>query len=91
LRSLGAQQRQKLSTGLARLVEDYDLVVIDAGALLEDDSALQLAGGADRAVLVARADTTKPHDLSAAAGAFEGAGRDELAGVVLTMTTPEYG
>jgi len=91
LRSLGAQQRQKLSTGLARLVEDYDLVVIDAGALLEDDSALQLAGGADRAVLVARADTTKPHDLSAAAGAFEGAGRDKLAGVVLTMTTPEYG
>lgn len=85
LRTFKNHQRRKLLAGLAALSENYDLVVIDAGALLDDESGAALIPSADRVVLVARSGETTNEDLNATLGLMDGA-RSKLAGVVLTMT-----
>lgn len=54
LRTLRMHQRKRLAVGISALSEPYDLVVIDAGALLEDESATALMAIAEEIVLVQR-------------------------------------
>lgn len=60
LRTLHTNQRKQLATGVSTLAESYDLVVIDAGALLEDESATALMPIADQIILVAQAEVVSP-------------------------------
>ena len=83
LRTLKSQQRRRLVTGLAGLAASYDLVLIDAGALLADCSGASLLAAADQVIIVARAGVTRRDALAATREALEAA-RDCLAGVVLT-------
>lgn len=54
LRTLRLNQRKRLATGISTIADVYDLVVIDAGALLEDESATTLMTIANQIVLVQR-------------------------------------
>lgn len=54
LRVLRTHQRKRLAAGVASLAQSYDLVVIDAGAVLDDESATALMPVADQIVLVSR-------------------------------------
>ncbi len=82
LRQLKAEQRRRLAAGITALSLDYDLVVIDGGPLLDDESALSLLPATDRIILVARAGDTRRDDLRSLADVLENA-QDRLAGVVL--------
>ncbi|MEQ1576822.1 MAG: exopolysaccharide transport family protein, partial [Hyphomicrobium sp.] len=82
LRHLKAEQRRRLASGITAVSLEYDLVVIDGGPLLDDESALSLLPATDRIVLVARAGETSGDDLLSLAGLLDSA-RDRLAGVVL--------
>ena len=85
LRELKTTQQTRLQRGVQALARDYDLVVIDGGALLGDDSANVMLPCANDVVLVARAGTTDALALSAAAQQLERA-RDRISGVVLTKS-----
>ena len=54
LRTLRTHQRKRLAAGISNIAEAYDLVVIDAGSLLEDESATALMAIADQIVLLQR-------------------------------------
>lgn len=82
LRHLKADQRQRLAAGITAVSLEYDLVLIDGGALLDDESALSLLPATDRIVLVARAGETSRDDLMSLADLLETA-QDRVAGVVL--------
>lgn len=90
LRTLKNHQRRKLLTGLAALSKGYDLIIIDAGALLDDESGTSLVPAADRLVLVARSGATTSDDIKATVGLLDAA-REKIAGVVLTMTDKDAG
>lgn len=60
LRTLATHQRKRLAAGIVALAESYDFVVIDAGALLEDESTSTLMPIADQIILVARAGDASP-------------------------------
>lgn len=83
LRTLESSQRARLLNGLVTLAEDFDLVVIDAGAALEDASSLIVLPLADEVMLVARAGATEGRALAALAQHLDFA-RDRLAGVIIT-------
>lgn len=85
LRTLKNQQRRRLIAGLNGLIQRYDLVMIDAGAVLEDESALCLLPAADQVLLVARARETTRGAIAETMEVLEPA-RDRLTGAVLTMT-----
>jgi Mrp family chromosome partitioning ATPase len=81
LRRLKATQRARLADGLAALAESYDLVVIDAGPILEDDAVLTLLPLASDVLVVAREGDTPQTDLeetAAAAVAVAGSARRGL-------------
>ncbi|MCB1522175.1 MAG: hypothetical protein KDJ37_16615 [Hyphomicrobiaceae bacterium] len=84
LRTLKGHQRKRLATGISALAQSYDLVVIDGGALIEDESALALAPIVDNFVLVARSGATDPSALADAADMLASSG-DRLAGIVLNV------
>jgi uncharacterized protein involved in exopolysaccharide biosynthesis/Mrp family chromosome partitioning ATPase len=84
LRTLKNQQRRRLVTGLTGLAQSYEIVLIDAGALLEDESAVGLLPAADQVILVARAGATRRDALAEAVDILAPA-RDRLSGLVLTM------
>ncbi len=84
LRPLKDQQRRRLVAGLRSLASDYDLIVIDGGALLEDESAASLIPAADQIVFVARSMVTSRHDLGVMSQSLRG-DSDRIAGIVLTM------
>ncbi len=86
LRLLKTQQRRRLATGLSALAQDYDLVLIDAGAPAEDQSASGLFALADQIVLVARAGLTTRERIAALREILEPA-RDRILGVILTRIT----
>lgn len=86
LRTLKSQQRRRLIAGLNSLVQSYDLVVIDAGAVLDDESALSLLPAADEVLLVTRYAGTTRGEIAQALEVLEPA-RDRLTGAVLTMKT----
>lgn len=84
LRPLKDQQRRRLVAGLRSLAADFDLIIIDAGALLEDESSASLIPAADQVVFVARAMVTSRHDLSVMSQTLQ-ADHNRIAGIVLTM------
>ncbi|MEQ1711167.1 MAG: exopolysaccharide transport family protein [Hyphomicrobium sp.] len=88
LRTLQTHQRRKLVSGLSALSQNYDLVVIDAGGLLMDESGTTLLPCADRVVLVAKAGETRGEQITATVGMLNGSS-ERIAGVLLTMTEPE--
>ena len=85
LRMLKTQQRRRLMAGLNGLIQSYDLVLIDGGAILEDESATSLLPSADQVLIVARSGVTERGDIARALQALEGAS-DRVSGAVLTMT-----
>jgi uncharacterized protein involved in exopolysaccharide biosynthesis len=81
LRRLKATQRTRLAEGLAALAKSYDLVVIDAGPILEDDAVLTLLPLAGDVLVVAREGDTPQSDLeetAVATAAVAGAARRSL-------------
>ena len=54
LRTLRTHQRKRLAAGISNIAEAYDLVIIDAGSLLEDESATALMAIADQIVMLQR-------------------------------------
>jgi tyrosine-protein kinase Etk/Wzc len=85
LRKLKTQQRRRLIAGLNALSQNYDLVFIDAGALIEDEASTSLLPAADQVVIVGRAGVTRAEDFAAAAEILDG-GRDRITGAILTMS-----
>ncbi len=86
LRLLKNLQRVRLLKGLEALSSDFDLVVVDGGAVLEDASATLVAPFVHQVVLVQPATASDPSALMAASRQLDRV-RDRLAGVVLTRTT----
>lgn len=85
LRTLKNQQRRRLIAGLNGLIQRYDLIIVDAGAVLEDESALCLLPAADQVMLVARSGQTTRSQVAETMEVLEPA-RDRLSGGILTMT-----
>lgn len=83
LPTLRQPQRQRLIRGLRDLSADFDLVVIDGGAALEDESAAIMLPLATRVAILAQSGETQADSVTAAAYQLEAA-RDRIAGVVLT-------
>ena len=84
LRSLKTQQRRRLVAGLIGLSQNYDLVIIDAGGVLEAKSVTSLVPAADRLMIVAHAGVTTRDDVAKTLQILEPA-RDRIAVGVLTM------
>lgn len=89
LRTLRTHQRNRLAAGLSALAAPYDLVVIDAGALLEDESATALMPIADQIIIVARSGVTSPAAMREAQRMLEPY-EDSLVGNVINMTGKLY-
>jgi Mrp family chromosome partitioning ATPase len=71
--------------GLNGLSQNYDLVVIDAGGVLEDEAVTSLVPAADLLMLVARSGVTTTKDIASTLEMLEPAS-DRILGGVLTMT-----
>lgn len=87
LRLLKPIDRMRFSRGLDKLSRDYDVVIIDGGAVLEDETVLGLATAADHVLVVARAGTTQRGALAEALDALE-AVKERVLGIVMTMASP---
>lgn len=85
LRSLKTQQRRRLIAGLNGLSQNYDLIFIDAGGLLEDESALSLLPAADQIMVVARSGVSSKSDIAETFEILDTA-QDRITGTVMTMT-----
>lgn len=85
LRKLKTQQRRRLVAGLNALSQDYDLIFIDAGALIEDEAATSLLPAADQVLIVGRAGVTSADQIAVSAEILDGA-RDRVTGTILTMS-----
>lgn len=64
LATLKRAQRRELAANLAAAALDFDVVIIDGGALIADESATALLPLADRVAVVAREASTPRHDLA---------------------------
>ncbi len=84
LRTLKLQQRRRLIAGLNGLSQSYDLIFIDAGGMLEDESTTTLLPTADQIFVVARSGYTTQSELASILEVLEPA-RDRVAGAILTM------
>ena len=84
LRALKLQQRRRLIAGLNGLSQSYDLIFIDAGGMLEDESTTSLLPAADQIFVVARSGHTTQSELASILEVLEPA-RDRIAGAILTM------
>ncbi len=83
LRTLNSNQKRRLATGITSLAQAYDLVLIDGGALLDDDSALSLLPAVDRIAIVARIGMTTSDDIEALSALLR-PDNDRLMGVTWT-------
>jgi polysaccharide biosynthesis transport protein len=86
LRSLKSLQRVRLLRGLGEIAKDFDLVVVDGGSLVEDESANIVLPFASEVIVIARGAATKAEELMAASQQLDRA-RDRISGVVLTRYT----
>lgn len=82
LRTLKLQQRRRLVAGLSGLIQRYDLVFIDAGAVLDDESANCLLPVADQVLIVARCGSTSRSQISRTLEALEPSGVAVTGGVL---------
>jgi uncharacterized protein involved in exopolysaccharide biosynthesis/Mrp family chromosome partitioning ATPase len=85
LRTLKVQQRRRLAAGLQGLIQRYDLIFIDAGGVLDDESASCLLPIVDQSILVARSGLTTKDQIDAMVETLEPAGLHP-SGAILTMT-----
>lgn len=85
LRTLKVQQRARLAAGLTGLSQRYDLVFIDAGGVLADESAVCLMPLCDQMLVVARHGGTQRQDIAQMVETLEPSGL-HITGAVLTMT-----
>lgn len=83
LRRLKGTQRQRLADGLAALARSYDVVVIDAGPILEDHAVLTLLPIASDVLVVARDGDTPHADLQETADATAAAAGTARRGLIL--------
>lgn len=77
-------ERRRLVAALNGLVQDFDLIFIDAGGILEDEAAASLAPLADQIWYIARHAVAQPHAI-AAIGDLLVPVRDRVVGAVMTM------
>jgi uncharacterized protein involved in exopolysaccharide biosynthesis/Mrp family chromosome partitioning ATPase len=85
LRVLKSEQKRRLITGLNAVAQDYDIVVVDGGSLLEDQSAISLLPAIDRIVIVAAAGETQREELVRTVEALEPAA-ERIVGVVINRS-----
>ena len=85
LRTLKTQQRRRLIAGLNGLSQGFDLIFIDAGAVLEDEAATCLLPAADQVLIVGRAGITTHRDIDQTIELLEPA-RERITGGVLTLS-----
>lgn len=85
LRALKIQQRHRLVAGLSGLIQRYDLVFIDTGGVLGDESAGCLLPVTDQVIVVARSGETLKQDVAEMVEALDPSGLHISSGV-LTMT-----
>lgn len=85
LRLLKRGERRQLAANLAAAALDYDLVIIDGGALASDESASALLPLVDKVAIVARSGKTPQHRLDDLLRALAPV-RDKISGVILTGT-----
>lgn len=83
LRTLKSQQRRRLVAGLNGLSQSFDLIFIDAGAVLVDEAAACLLPSADQVLLVARQGATNRNEIAETLELLEPAS-DRITGAVLT-------
>lgn len=84
LRTLKSNQRRQLIDGLRKLCADYDLIFIDAGALLEDATVMSLMPAADDVIVVARSGLTE-HDELKHSERLLSVTSDNVLGTIVTM------
>jgi len=77
-------ERRRLVAALNGLVQDFDLILIDAGGILEDEAAASLAPLADQIWYIARHAVAQPHAM-AAIGDLLVPVRERVVGAVMTM------
>jgi polysaccharide biosynthesis transport protein len=85
LNTLTPNQRGRLATGISKIALDFDVVIIDGGALPEDPGATALAGLATSVVVVSRTgtyDESESQDIVAILGVDP----SRVAGVLETMS-----
>lgn len=85
LRRLKPAERSRLNAGLDRLSRDYDVVVIDGGAVLKDESVLGLVSAVDHVLVVSRPGASERRILDDTLEAMEPV-KDRIAGVILNMS-----
>lgn len=90
LRLLKMQQRRRLVAGLNALTQDYDLVFIDSGSVLEDEAAMTLLPAADQIVIVGRSGKSSVEDIDAMLDVFDQA-KDKVSGGILTFAADVRG
>lgn len=83
LRTLKSQQRRRLISGLNGLSQNFDLIFIDAGGVLEDEAAACLIPAADQILFVARQGSTSRSEIAETLELLE-PGSDRITGAVLT-------
>ena len=83
LRTLAVQQQRRLVALLNSISQNYDLVVIDAGAMLTDEGSAFLLAAADQVLVVASAGVTTASELSHLMEVLDPF-RDRLTAAVLT-------
>ncbi len=81
-------ERRRLVAALNALVQDFDLIFIDAGGIAEDEAAASLSPLADQIWFVTRYAVTRPNDVVAVEDLLVPV-RDRIAGAVLTMA-PDF-
>lgn len=84
LRTLNIRQRHGLMHGIDQLRRDFDLIAVDAGALLEDAATLGLLPIADDVIVVARSGLTDQNELIYTQQLLSTA-TDNVLGTVVTM------
>ena len=83
LTSLAVQQQRRLIALLNSVSQNYDVVVIDVGAILADEGSAFLMATADQILVVAGAGVTTAADLTLTMEALAGE-RARISGAVLT-------
>ncbi len=83
LSRLKATQRRRLADGLATLAENYDTVIIDGGALLDNEGAAIILSRTDEILVVTGAEKSSQADIDSTARIIEGAAPHAKHGVIL--------
>lgn len=89
LRTLNMNQRKQLAAGISALAESYDLVIVDAGALLDDESATALMTIADQIILIVPPNDASPRVQREALRMIK-SHESRFAGIVVNMSDERH-